>query len=216
MMKSLFAAVLATVGLVVASSSASAFGHRRDHCCSDSCAPAPVCCAPAPAPQITWVDKTVTCYRPVMREKQIECVVNRVVPREVVTPLTRTCMVPETRMVEKTITVCKMVPREVVKQVPVCVMVSTPCVDPCTGCTYNVCKPQTVMKEVRCCVMERVAEQRTITVPVCTYKPVTETVQCKRIVCDVIPEKQVRTVRYCEMEAYQKTVKVPVCQPVCQ
>lgn len=207
-MRSVLAATLACTVLMLISSPAEAFGHRRG--CADDCAPAcaPVC---APAPQIQWVDKVVTCYRPVMREKQLECVVNKVVPREVITPLTRTYMVPETKMVEKTIAVCKLVPREVVKDVAVCVMVPTTCVDPCSGCSYTVCKPTTVIKQVRCCVLDKVIEQKQVTVPVCTYKPVQETVQCKRIVCDVVPEKVVRTVRYCELEAYQTTVKVAVC-----
>jgi hypothetical protein len=146
-----------------------------------------------------------------MREKQIEVTVCRAVPREVVVPITRTIMVPEMKQVERTICVCKLVPREVVRQVPVCVMVPTPCTDPCTGCTVTVCKPQTVLKEVRCCVLERVMEQRQVCVNVCTYRPVCETVQCRRIVCDMVPEKCMRTIRYCEMEAFQTTVKVPVC-----
>jgi hypothetical protein len=125
-------------------------------------------------------------------------------------------MVPETRMVERTITVCRAVPRQVVRQVPVCVMVPSTCTDPCTGCCYTVCRPQTVMKEIRCTVFDRVSEQKQVTVPVCCYKPVQKTVQCRRIVCDMVPKRIVRTVCYCEMVAYQTTVRVPVCATACR
>src|SRR5689334_10757790 len=102
-MRSVVVATLACAALFAFSKLAWAFVHR---CGCDDCAPT---CAPAcaPAPQIQWVDKVVTCYRPVMKEKQIECTIARAVPREVVTPLTRTYMVAETKMVEKTIAVCR-------------------------------------------------------------------------------------------------------------
>src|SRR5438046_253033 len=98
-MRSTLLVAVGVMGVALAPTSAQAFGHRGDcgaPACTTSC---------APPPQIQWVEKTVTCYRPVMRERQVAVTVNRVVPREVIVPVTRTVMVPETRHVQKTIAV---------------------------------------------------------------------------------------------------------------
>jgi hypothetical protein len=224
-MKSALLTVLTVVGMTLASGSAQAFGHRGG--CGSSCAPACApACAPVCAPQVTWVEKTVTCYRPVVREKQVTVQCNRIVTREVVTPVTRTVMVPEMKTEQRTIWVCHLVPKQVEREIT-CVKYM-PCATPapacggCGGCGAgcgtgcNICQtmvPVTTTQKIVCTIMENQPIEQKITVPVCTYKAVQETVQCRQLVCETVPENVVRTVRYCELEAYQTTVRVPVCTP---
>jgi hypothetical protein len=147
-----------------------------------------------------------------MREKQVTCTVNRVIPHQECVPVTRTVMVPEVKCVTKTITVCKLVPRVVEKEVPCTIMVPCTMVDKCTGCEYTTCKPQVVMKKVCGVVLDSIPCQKQVTVPVCTYHPVQQTVTCCRTVCEVRPETVTRTVCYCEMVPYEVCIRVPVCQ----
>ena len=107
-----------------------------------------------------------------------------------------------------------MVPQEVerdvtcVKRVPVCVT------DPCTGCTRTVYKCETVTQRVKTVVCQPVYEKKEVVQRVCSYKPEERTVQCKHLVAECHPEEVTRKVCRCVMEAYQTTIKVPVCTPV--
>jgi hypothetical protein len=202
-MKTVLVAAGALVGLVVTAGGVQGFGHKAG--CGD-------CCAPVCAPQIKWVEKKVTCYRTVMREKQVTCTINRFCMRPEMTQVTRTIMVPEMKCVTKTVMICNLVPRTVEREVPCTVMVPYTAVDKCTGCEYTACKPQVVMRKVCCVVLENHPIQKQVTVPVCTYRPVQETVPCCRMVCETRPETVTQTVRYCELVPYQAVVLVPVCQ----
>src|SRR5262249_39170599 len=195
---------LITTALFSVSNQAFAFGFRRD-CCEASC---------APAMQIQWVEKKVTCYRPQWQEGEVTCTINRPIPREVVTPVKCGVLVPERTQVKRTMVVCGAVPKEIERDVPVCRMVAECVTDPCTGCTRTVCRPVTTMQRVRCTVMQSVPEQKEITVPVCNWKPVEQTREVRRIVCDWKPETVTRKVSYCTMVPYETTVRVPVCVPV--
>jgi hypothetical protein len=206
-MRGTLAAGLTLLTLTTLAAPADAFGHRRRGC-NDGCAPV---CAPPPPPQVQWVEKKVTCYRPEWREREVPCVINRVIPHEEVVPVKRMRMVPEWRDVKQTITVMQPVPREVVQNVTCCRMVPTCVTDPCTGCTRTVCKPETYVQQVKRVVMQCVPRQQEITTRMCSYKPVEETVQCRRIVCEVRKENVTRKERYCVMVPFQTTVKVPVC-----
>jgi hypothetical protein len=258
-MKGLLTVSLTLAVAAVSVSSAEAFGCRRRGC-ADTC---------APAVQVQWVEKAVTAYRPEWKERQVTCTINRVVPREVVENVKRTCMVPEMRPVKQmvtyyeqvpaevtrtithcqmvpetvpvTITRCRMVPQQVVQNVTCCRLVPMCVTDPCTGCTRTVCRPenytqqvtrtvlrpefyqekgmQTVCRphftsqQVKETVMRCVPRQREVTVQQCFYRPVEQTYQVRRMVCDIKPEIQTRTERFCVMVPYQTTVKVPVCVP---
>src|SRR5712692_6620927 len=109
-MKKLWATVfLVGAVLLVVSGPAFAFGRGRD-CCESSC---------APAPQIQWVEKKVTCYRPQWQEREVTCTVNRPIPREVVTQLKCVVMVPEITQAKRTVVVCRAVPKEIERDIPV-------------------------------------------------------------------------------------------------
>lgn len=173
---------------------------------ADGCAT----CAPT---TVAWVDKTVTCLKPEWRERDVTCVVNRVVTREVIVPVRQVVMVPEFKDVQKTIIVPKLVAREIERDVITCRMVSSCVTDPCTGCTTTVCKPELVTQRVRCTVMDCVPEQKTIVVRVCCPKPVEQTVQCRKLICELKPETVTRREAYCVLVPHEVTVKVPVCVP---
>jgi hypothetical protein len=234
-----------------------------------------------------------------MRQKEVECVVPRYVPREVVKDYTCTVMVPEYKNEQRTCTVmvpeykneqrtctvmvpeykneqrtCTVMvpeykneqrtctvyvprPREVEREVVSCKMVPVQMTDGCGG-TYTCCKPVQEVQKVKCTITECVpeqrqytvqvcvprteqrqytvqvcvpraeqrqytvqvcvprAEQRQYTVQVCYPKPVQKNYQCRYTVYDCVQDKVKKMVPYCEMEAYQVTIKVPVCTPCCQ
>ena len=191
-----------------------ALAQTADACHRDcgGCAPA---CAPAPCQvQVTYVDKVVTCYRPKLVETEVKCIVNKVVCREVVEERKVCVNVPVWSERKCEVTVCRMVPEEVVrnvtcvKRVPVCVT------DPCTGCTYTTYKCETVTQQVKQIVCKPVYEKKEVVQRVCSFKQEERTVQCRRIVAECHPEEVTRKVCRCVMEAYQTTVKVPVCTVV--
>lgn len=205
-MKQVLVTALAVAGWVGLSAEAQAFG-LRSRCCDD------VCCAPACPPPVKWVEKTITSCKPQWTEKEVTCTVNRLVTREVVTPMKRIVMVPEWKEEKRTVTVCRPVLREVEREVVCCRLVPASVVDSCTGCTYTVCKPETFVRKVKCMVPDWVREQKEITVKICCPKAVEQTVECRRLVCEVVPETVKRKIRTCEMVPCQVTVKVPVCCP---
>jgi hypothetical protein len=225
---------LGLAGLMLLTSAAQGFGGRKASC-------APAC--DAPAVQVQYVDKVVTCYEPKMVEKEIQCVVNKLVPRVVEQTHKCTVMVPEYKDEIRTVVCNKMVPKTVEKEVTVCRMVRETCTDSCGRC-YTVCKPVTEVRKVTCTVYECQQDKKDVTVRVCTYKPEEKTwttkctvYECQQDkkdvtvrVCSYKPEEKTwttkctvyecvqenvtRKVMTCEMVAVQKTVKVAVCVPV--
>lgn len=177
--------------------------------CGRSCCSAPCC---APCCEITYVDKVVTCYRPEWRTKDVTCTINKMVPRTVTSIHKCTIMVPEWKSEKRTVTCCKLVPREVEREVTCCRMVSATCKDPCTGCTYTCCKPETYTTKVKCTVWDTVHEKKDVVVQVCHHHAEERTFECKHIVWDCKPETVTRKVSYCQMVPYTTTVKVAVCR----
>ena len=203
-MKKLWVAGFALGLLLLLAGTADACGRRG--CCDQPCCET----------QVTYVDKVVTCCRPKLVEKEVQCVVNKVVCREVVEERKINVCVPVWTEQKREVTVCKMVPKEVerevtcTRRVPVCV------VDPCTGCTRTAYKCETYTQKVKCIVCEAVHEKREVVEKVCSFKTEERTVQCKRIVAECKPETVTKKVYQCVMEQYQVTVRVPVCTTVCK
>src|SRR5262249_58485648 len=107
-MKNFVALALMAVGVLASVNSADARGRRGRNCCNDCCySCCNTCCAPC-----QYEERVVTCFRPVMREKQVECMVNRLVPREVVTTHTCNVLVPEYSQEKRVCTVNTYQPRE--------------------------------------------------------------------------------------------------------
>jgi len=207
-------------------------------------------------PKYTTTKVKVKVYRQVTREKKVpytyyetvtnvvptkytatvyECVTNKV-------PYEYDVMVPKVTptVVEQTFYRC--VQQPVVTQVPVCRMVPTQCVDPCTGCAYTVCRPVTVMQPVTQYVSRLQPYTQKVTVNVCTYVPSRQkafrlessmvpkkvtyevnVVQCNQVerkgvavqyYCDTVEDTVEQPVTTCEMVQVRVRVRVPVCVPV--
>ena len=212
-MKKLVLLTLVFIGLIASVTPAEAHGLRwrrhRDRCCYDLCTP---CCAPC----CEYVEKVITCYRPAWHEKEVECVVNKLVPREVVTKHTCTICNPEWREEKRSCIVNTFVPRDVEREIVVCKWVPSQVTD-CCGCCCTVCKPVQEVKKIRCTICECVPVKKEYTARVCHYRQEPKTYECRHIVYDCVPQKVMRKVSYCEMVPYQTTVKVPVprCIPCC-
>jgi hypothetical protein len=204
-MKKVIGIGLAAVVLALTATPARAFFCRRAHDCSST-----ECCAPY---QVTYVDKTITCYKPEWKERDVTCTINRLVTRTETVPVTCTVMVPvwheEKRECITYTKVCKTIEKEVTK----CRMVRACVVDPCTGCTRRCRVPEVTTCIVPCKVWERVPQIHEYTVKVCTLKPEEQTIQRTRVICETKPETITRKETYCVMVPYEKTIKVPVCTP---
>lgn len=168
------------------------------------------CCTPC---NVTWVERTVTCYRPEWQEREVSCTVMRPIPHEVVEKRTCTVMVPVWNDQKCVVHSCRYVPREVEQEVTRCRMVPVSCTDPCTGCTYTTCRPEYTTERVKCTVMDRVVEPKEIVVKVCSFKPEERTFEYRRIVCDYKRETVTYMQRHCVMVPYEAKVMVPVCCP---
>jgi hypothetical protein len=167
---------------------------------------------------VTWVEKTVTCYKIEWRTKKEEFTVNQVTCKEVVTPVKRTCYEPVFGEQKVKRTVYSMVPRQTTRKVTTCKIVPVTCVDPCTGCTYTRCTSVPVTVDVPCTVFDCVPSEKEFTVRTCSWKPVEQTIQVRHMVPEVKPVKVVRPVSYCVRVPYEVKVKVPVytpCAPPC-
>ena len=105
-------------------------------------------------------------------------------------------------------------PRVIEKEVTCCKMVPVAVKDPCSGCVYTVCKPETYVTKVQCTVYDCVPVEKKYTVTVCSYKPEIKTYERRCIVYDCKPETVVTQRAYCVQVPYQTTVKVAVCTPV--
>ena len=204
-MKKVWMTALAVGLLMAMASTAEAWCGRKSGCCDQPCCET----------QVTYVDKVVTCYRPKLVEKEIQCVINRVTCHEVVEERKINVCIPVWNEEKREITVCRMVPREVerevtcVRKVPVCVT------DPCTGCTRTTYKCETYTQKVKTTVCEAVQEKKEVVVKVCSFKTEERTVQCKRLVAECKPETVTKKICTCVMEPYTTTIKVAVCTPVC-
>ena len=209
-MKRLMTLSLTAVALALCASPASAHGRR--HSCASDCAPA---CAPAVQYTTVWVEKTVTAYKTEWHERDVKVVVHKPIFTEVETPHSCTVLVPEWKPVTKTITVLTPVPKVVERDVVCCRMVPVTLCDPCTGCPYTVCKPETYVQKVKYTVTECVPTPKEVTYNVCTYKEEVRKWTTKHVVCTWKEDTEMRKERYCVSVPYPTTVKVPVCVPVC-
>jgi hypothetical protein len=164
---------------------------------------------------VTYVERTVTAYRPEWKERDASFTVNRIVPRAETVPVKTTVMVPEWIDQKQVVTTVNRVPKQIERPVTRCVTVPVDVTDPCTGCIRTVCRKETITEMVRCTVFECVPVQKEVTIKVCRMRPEEKTIQTTRVICETKLETIVRKERYCVMVPYQRTIKVPVCVPAC-
>ncbi len=254
----LSAPLVALAVLLVSAPEASAFGWRRKSCAPDC---APTC--------VTWVDQVVVCYRTEWQSRDVEVIVQKPHYQEVVRKEKRVhlkpvwaeeehkrkvhvpywaeeehkhkVLVPYWAEEERKVPVCRPVVREEERDVVRCRMTHHVCHDPCTGCSYTVCKPQTYVERVKCHVVHHVTTLEPVKVRVCRYREEEhkhkvhvcrhreeeqkykvqfcryerheEDVDVKYVTCEWRPEKVKQQQHFCVRVPYQTVVKVPVCVP---
>jgi hypothetical protein len=170
-----------------------------------------------------------------MKSKEVDCTiyepnytktmerVTRYEPKVEMVPCTYTVMEQHVTPVHKTITVCH--PEYQTIQVPVCRTVRVPVCDPCSCCVryclvqvtemcprticHMVPAQQDVVVNQVTCVPKQVEGTR----PQCTMVPVVHNVEV--VHCNMVAKPSKQTVHYCELEAYQTVVRIPVCVPCC-
>lgn len=203
--------------------------HRRAGCCApESCGSAPCAVvesqpAPAPAPAPQFVEQQVTRYKCVTKEKDVQEVVSRLVPREekynytVMVPVTtqqkrtETCYKPVQKQVEYTCTVMVPVTTQEKRTVTECQLVSKE-----VEYKYTVMVPKTVQEKrtVTYCEMERRLQE--CVVPVCRVVQVQCTDACGNCytTCQRVVENQKVTREICV--PVTKTKEVLVNVTVCE
>src|SRR5262249_49796893 len=122
--------------------------------------------------------------------------------------------------------VCRPVTSVVSRPVVRCRMVPHTCVDPCTGCTYTTCRPETYVENVPCTVVNYVQERQPYEVTVNRPTPVKEMVDvqvCRYVskkrdieyqVCQYVPRKRDVTYQVCQYVPRKRDVTYQVCQYV--
>jgi hypothetical protein len=198
---------LACLGLALLAAPVQAWGWRHRDSGSADCG---TC--------VVYVEKKVTCLKPIWKEKEVPVTVTRVVCKTVVEKVKQRILVPEYKDVVQTRMVNTLVPRVVERDVPTCRTVPITCVDPCTGCTYTVCKRETVLVKVQQTVCDCLPVKKEFTVKVCSYREAVREVDVPRLVPETVKQVVITRQRYCEWLPFETVVRVPVrvpCQPVC-
>jgi hypothetical protein len=140
------------------------------------------------------------------------------VPRQVTYNVTSCRMVPVTTNVQRMVTTYQRVPRQVTYNVTCCQLVPVTCVDPCTGCSHTVCRPQYSTQAVTATVWECVPATHAVTVPVTTYQAQPYTQPVTTTVWECVPATQEVTVPVTTYQAqyYTQAVRSVVweCVPV--
>jgi hypothetical protein len=183
---------------------------------ASACHPDLGCCPPA----VTWVEKTITCYRTETRVRTVPCTVPKTVCRAVPVVEKYWINVPTWSEQKRTVWVYKEVPKEVERVItcllplpPAC---GGPCVDTCTGHHCDICDnrvPATYTQKIKCVQPEAAPVNVEFVEKVCTYKAEEHTRVGTRQVVETVPETVLRQETYCVTVPYQVTVKVPVCCP---
>jgi len=201
-MKKLWATGLAVAVLISVAAPAHAWCCRKSSCYEP-------CCEMA----VTWVEKEVTCWKTVTKEREVKCVVNKMLTKEVETVHKCTVMVPEWKEEKRTCVEYRSVPKVVEKDVTCVRCVPVMVKDSCGNCCTSY-KHETYVQKVKYTVCELVAEPKEYMVKVCSWKPEERTYKVKHLVCEWKPETVTCKQVYCEQVPYTTKVKVAVCTPV--
>jgi hypothetical protein len=160
---------------------------------------------------VCFVETTITCYRPEIRCREVQCTVTKKVCREVVEMKKYLIPIPYTEMQKREVFVYKEVPEEVVREIYVAVDCPT-CASSC-GCGHC-CKPnlaayKTTVKCVECKAKPCKVE---INEPVCKVRTEEKLVPTKKVIVEEVPETIIRKEYSCVMVPFDVKVMVPSCR----
>jgi hypothetical protein len=171
------------------------------------------CCCCPPPPCVTWVEKTVTCYKPTWQEREVTQTIMKPVHRTEMVKRSCTVMVPVWSERLESCLVPTFVPRQIEREV-VCTRLVPVCIsDPCTGCTYTTCKPETYTRRELYTVMDCVPVRKDITVKVCNFKPETKTFEVPHVRTEWQPQTVTYKERFCALVPVEMKVTVLECCP---
>jgi hypothetical protein len=204
MKKLLAACLIATVGGVAAQA-------EGPPCEKPGCPAAPAPCPPPPP--ITWVEKTITMYRPELKSHDVKDTVDQLYLKPA--PCTEKYLVPELVPIPQTKKVCipKLVPHQIEREVCYTRTVAETVTD-CNGCAKTVLKMVPAVKKVVQTVFDiEYVEQE---VPVTTYDMKVEEKEraVAHLIGEIKPMDIIRRSYSLELVPYQVKVKVPVCAQV--
>jgi hypothetical protein len=157
---------------------------------------------------ICFVETTITCYRPEIRCREVQCTVVKKVCREVVEMKKCIVPIPYTEMQKREVYVYKETAEEVEREI----FVAVECPACATGCGHC-CKPnpanyKTTIKCVECKPKPYKVE---ICEPVCKVRTEEKLVPAKKVVVDEVPETTTRKEFSCVLVPFELKVMVPVC-----
>ncbi len=203
-MRNMFAGFL-LVGLGLAVSPAHAAGLRGR--CRDC--PPPAC----PQFEIKYVDKVVTCYKPVWKDVEVKVHIPKITCKEVMEKVKVTVCVPRWEDQKITMRYCRPICRETVADVRRCVSEPVAVIHPCTGCPCVTYQLKWITEKVKVCVPDFQWESKEAIIKVCRIDRHDKIVDQKRIIRECSWETKTCMRRVCHQEPYQTTVRVPVCVP---
>jgi hypothetical protein len=160
----------------------------------------------------TWVKEKQTITEVVPTWVKETRTVRETVPTWVKEKVTRTVWKPEYVKETHYRTVCRPVTSVVHRPVVRCRMVPVACVDPCTGCSYTSCRPETYVEQVPCSVVNYVSEQQPFEVTVNRPRAVQEQVEVN--VCKYVTQERPVEVMVCKHVTQSRPVEVNVCKHV--
>jgi hypothetical protein len=177
-------------------------------CEKGACPVAPAPCSPPP---ITWVEKTITMYRPELKSHDVKDTVEQLHLHP--EPCMEKYLLPELVPIPQTKRECipRLVPHQVVNEVCYTRTVAETVIDPCTGCAKTILKTVPAVKKVVQTIFDvEMVEQE---VPITTYGIKVEEKEraVAHLIGEIKPLDIVRRSYSLELVPYQVKVKVPVC-----
>lgn len=183
-------------------------------CAAQEQLPPPKENAETPPPACNYVESCKTTYQLHWLEREVPCVVNKPVLKEV----TRPCFKPSYEIewnqavVTKTELVLK--PREVIKEVTICTQVPKVVKDPCTGCSTVIFEPVTETKQVKEITYCLDTQEKTVGIRTPFLKPVEIPTVIKSLVLEYETEAVVRKERFGVLVPVEIKERKP-CPPPC-
>jgi hypothetical protein len=148
---------------------------------------------------------------------EVTTLVEKAIPRELVTREKCVEQVPVWTEQKKCVTTYKKVARVIEKEQVCCKLVPECVTDPCTGCTKTCYKPCTYVKKVSCTVYDCVPEQKEITEKVCKVECREKIVEHRCQVTELVkvPVKEKVTLVTLVPFTSLEEVKACACPPKC-
>ncbi len=166
-----------------------------------------------PAPECDIHESCQSTYELHWLERTVPRTVTTMVPREVVTPDTKTIFEVEYNKEQRSRTVMVLKPCETIKEVTRCTQKPKVVTDPCTGCPTVVFEPVTETKQVKEITYELVPEEKVVVVETACLKPVEKAIARKTMVLECTTETVMKKERFGVLVPVEIKERKPACRP---